>query len=88
VTRFVSLLTPFVSGLFDVQGGTQEAGNQAPRRFRTPAGEKGAAQAAYFGERVALVERAAHLGWRRHQNPKDLATISMRIPKKSRNVSL
>src|SRR6516162_5421502 len=27
-----------------------------------PAGEKGAAQAAYFGKRVALVERAAHLG--------------------------
>jgi NAD(P) transhydrogenase len=27
-----------------------------------PAGEKGAAQAAYFGKRVALVERAQHLG--------------------------
>jgi NAD(P) transhydrogenase len=27
-----------------------------------PAGEKGAAQAAYFGRRVALVERAPHLG--------------------------
>ena len=27
-----------------------------------PAGEKGAAQAAYFGRRVALVERAQHLG--------------------------
>jgi NAD(P) transhydrogenase len=27
-----------------------------------PAGEKGAAQAAYFGKRVALVERASHLG--------------------------
>ena len=27
-----------------------------------PAGEKGAAQAAYFGKRVALVERAHHLG--------------------------
>ena len=27
-----------------------------------PAGEKGAAQAAYFGKRVALVERAPHLG--------------------------
>jgi NAD(P) transhydrogenase len=27
-----------------------------------PAGEKGAAQAAYFGKRVALVEREAHLG--------------------------
>jgi NAD(P) transhydrogenase len=27
-----------------------------------PAGEKGAAQAAYFGKRVALVERAEHLG--------------------------
>ncbi len=27
-----------------------------------PAGEKGAAQAAYFGKRVAIVERAAHLG--------------------------
>jgi NAD(P) transhydrogenase len=27
-----------------------------------PAGEKGAAQAAYFGKHVALVERAAHLG--------------------------
>src|SRR6266700_3921949 len=27
-----------------------------------PAGEKGAAQAAYFGKRVALVERGAHLG--------------------------
>src|SRR6266536_5709453 len=27
-----------------------------------PAGEKGAAQAAYFGKRVALVERARHLG--------------------------
>src|SRR6476620_3627855 len=27
-----------------------------------PAGEKGAAQAAYFGKRVALVERAANLG--------------------------
>jgi NAD(P) transhydrogenase len=27
-----------------------------------PAGEKGAAQAAYFGKRVALVERAVHLG--------------------------
>jgi NAD(P) transhydrogenase len=27
-----------------------------------PAGEKGAAQAAYFGKKVALVERAAHLG--------------------------
>jgi NAD(P) transhydrogenase len=27
-----------------------------------PAGEKGAAQAAYFGKRVALVERSAHLG--------------------------
>src|SRR5215470_14609989 len=27
-----------------------------------PAGEKGAAQAAYFGKRVALVERADHLG--------------------------
>src|SRR5512142_660331 len=26
------------------------------------AGEKGAAQAAYFGKKVALVERAAHLG--------------------------
>jgi len=27
-----------------------------------PAGEKGAAQAAYFGKKVVLVERAAHLG--------------------------
>src|ERR1700675_3523070 len=27
-----------------------------------PAGEKGAAQAAYFGKRVALIERGAHLG--------------------------
>src|ERR1700743_3851558 len=27
-----------------------------------PAGEKGAAQAAYFGKRVALIERADHLG--------------------------
>src|SRR5688500_8051013 len=27
-----------------------------------PAGEKGAAQAAYFGKRVALVERAPYLG--------------------------
>lgn len=27
-----------------------------------PAGEKGAAQAAYFGKRVAIVERAPHLG--------------------------
>jgi len=27
-----------------------------------PAGEKGAAQAAYFGRRVALIEREAHLG--------------------------
>jgi NAD(P) transhydrogenase len=27
-----------------------------------PVGEKGAAQAAYFGKRVALVERVAHLG--------------------------
>lgn len=27
-----------------------------------PAGEKGAAQAAYFGKRVAMVERAEHLG--------------------------
>src|SRR5437764_385759 len=27
-----------------------------------PAGEKGAAQAAYFGRRVAIVERAAQLG--------------------------
>ena len=27
-----------------------------------PAGEKGAAQAAYFGKRVALVERAPHPG--------------------------
>ena len=27
-----------------------------------PAGEKGAAQAAYFGTRVALVEKAEHLG--------------------------
>jgi len=27
-----------------------------------PAGEKGAAQAAYFGERVALIERRAELG--------------------------
>lgn len=27
-----------------------------------PAGEKGAAQAAYFGKRVALVEKATHLG--------------------------
>src|SRR5512136_1752954 len=27
-----------------------------------PAGEKGAAQAAYFGKRVALIERAPHLG--------------------------
>ncbi len=27
-----------------------------------PAGEKGAAQAAYFGKRVALVEKAAHVG--------------------------
>jgi NAD(P) transhydrogenase len=27
-----------------------------------PAGEKGAAQAAYFGKRVALLERAAHVG--------------------------
>ncbi len=27
-----------------------------------PAGEKGAAQAAYFGRRVTLVERSAHLG--------------------------
>jgi NAD(P) transhydrogenase len=27
-----------------------------------PAGEKGAAQAAYFGKRVALIERAAHVG--------------------------
>ncbi len=27
-----------------------------------PAGEKGAAQAAYFGKRVAIVERAEHMG--------------------------
>jgi NAD(P) transhydrogenase len=27
-----------------------------------PAGEKGAAQAAYFGERVALIERHVELG--------------------------
>src|SRR5438477_8584685 len=27
-----------------------------------PAGEKGAAQAAYFGKKVALVERSPHLG--------------------------
>src|SRR5712672_213947 len=27
-----------------------------------PAGEKGAARAAYFGKRVALVERSPHLG--------------------------
>src|SRR5258705_12731758 len=27
-----------------------------------PAGEKGAAQAAYFGKRVALIERAPHPG--------------------------
>ena len=27
-----------------------------------PAGEKGAAQAAYFGKRVALVEREPHVG--------------------------
>src|SRR5512140_1403284 len=27
-----------------------------------PAGEKGAAQAAYFGKKVALVERAPHVG--------------------------
>ncbi len=27
-----------------------------------PAGEKGAAQAAYFGKKVALIERSAHLG--------------------------
>src|ERR687896_1379217 len=27
-----------------------------------PAGEKGAAQAAYFGKRVALIERSPHLG--------------------------
>src|ERR1700757_5313882 len=27
-----------------------------------PAGEKGAAQAAYFGKKVALIERAKHLG--------------------------
>jgi len=27
-----------------------------------PAGEKGAAQAAYFGKRVALIERASHVG--------------------------
>ena len=27
-----------------------------------PAGEKGAAQAAYFGKRVAIVERAEHVG--------------------------
>src|SRR6202171_1231687 len=27
-----------------------------------PAGEKGAAQAAYFGKRVALIERGEHLG--------------------------
>ncbi len=27
-----------------------------------PAGEKGAAQAAYFGKRVAVIERAAHVG--------------------------
>jgi pyruvate/2-oxoglutarate dehydrogenase complex dihydrolipoamide dehydrogenase (E3) component len=27
-----------------------------------PAGEKGAAQAAYFGKRVALIERAPYLG--------------------------
>jgi len=27
-----------------------------------PAGEKGAAQAAYFGKKVALIERASHLG--------------------------
>src|SRR5574339_239464 len=27
-----------------------------------PAGEKGAAQAAYFGKRVALIERAPHVG--------------------------
>jgi NAD(P) transhydrogenase len=27
-----------------------------------PAGEKGAAQAAYFGKRVALVEESAQLG--------------------------
>ncbi|PYU56015.1 MAG: Si-specific NAD(P)(+) transhydrogenase, partial [Acidobacteria bacterium] len=27
-----------------------------------PAGEKGAAQAAYFGKRVAIIERAEHMG--------------------------
>ncbi len=27
-----------------------------------PAGEKGAAQAAYFGKSVALIERSSHLG--------------------------
>src|SRR6187549_1630330 len=27
-----------------------------------PAGEKGAAQAAYFGKRVAMIERAPHVG--------------------------
>src|SRR5512141_2782244 len=27
-----------------------------------PAGEKGAAQAAYFGKRVAIIERADHVG--------------------------
>src|SRR5574339_1014370 len=27
-----------------------------------PAGEKGAAQAAYFGKKVALIERAEHVG--------------------------
>src|SRR5437867_5463453 len=27
-----------------------------------PAGEKGAAKAAYYGKRVALIERAPHLG--------------------------
>ena len=32
-----------------------------------PAGEKGAAQAAYFGKRVALVEHAAAVGGRLHQ---------------------
>jgi NAD(P) transhydrogenase len=39
-----------------------------------PAGEKGAAQAAYFGKKVALVERAPRLGG---------ASISRGIPSKA-----
>ena len=33
-----------------------------------PAGEKGAAQAAYFGKKVALVERSPYLGGTGHQH--------------------